>query len=286
MHGRIHAFSRVAEGIRSYTTDLQAYFAGEVKQEAADFICKVTDNPEISDRIIDEIRSEIPVARKATFWASLRMIIGMCVSLLLGSIYPDNFGSFIASVTISVCLAVMMAAHDRRFRHHYIANHLIAAIEHGLNYQSFLDGSGKLRKDPVAKEARNYCAKRIECAARRFPASYGRARGGGRFFAKTVRRKARQCRNDILTMIPGLAALDADEMRSINEDIARILIRTQLGYWYQTEDIAIDGVSIPLKYRARLGLGAFFQDRSIQVALIPFLGVIFSAILLFFPHAK
>jgi hypothetical protein len=82
-----------------------------------------------------------------------------------------------------------------------------------------------------------------------------------------------------LSLSPALVTADRDGIAEINRDLARLLIRSQLGYWYQTEDIVKRGAVIPRREAMLISIVTFIKDRSIQVAFIALIAALVAAIL-------
>jgi hypothetical protein len=159
----------------------------------------------------------------------------------------------------------------------YIAGHLVKCLDCGLKYYA----------DPTNFELRDQFAASIERTAVKYAVTFKRSSGYSRLIASHLRQVARGCRNDILRLVPALATADCDGIAVINRDLARLIIRSQLGYWHQTSDIAKHGVVVPRRESLRISILTFIKDRSIQVALIAltagivaaFIGPILTALL-------
>jgi hypothetical protein len=106
-----------------------------------------------------------------------------------------------------------------------------------------------------------------------------RQSSGPRYFKNQVHSTARICRDDVLSLLPSLVTADSVEISRINCDLTRLLIRSQLGYWYQTKDIGRPGIIVPKREVIRASLNAFIADRSIQVAVIAMFTALLSAIM-------
>jgi hypothetical protein len=151
----------------------------------------------------------------------------------------------------------------------YVADCLAMSLASGLAYQ----------KDSTNAALRDSFAASIKLSATRYAAVFKRSSGRSRLFNARLRRQAKCCRNDILSLSPALVTADRDGIAEINRDLARLLIRSQLGYWYQTEDIVKRGAVIPRREAMLISIVTFIKDRSIQVAFIALIAALVAAIL-------
>jgi hypothetical protein len=153
-------------------------------------------------------------------------------------------------------------------RDSYIADYLIRSLEIGLIYSAA----------PTNQHVRDRLAISIQRAAIRYSTAYRKSNSTS-FFAAQVRTQAKSCRNDIISIVPALVTADRNEIEAINADLARLLIRSQTGYWYQTRDIARHETAVPRWNAIRISIASFIRDRSVQVAMLALLATIIAAVL-------
>jgi hypothetical protein len=256
-------------------SDIRRYRAAEFPVEIEDLIHRVAMNSEISTVVVRKIKQEAAPANKELFKITLRCILLAMAAAPLSHI--PSAGNLIAGFAAILILewTFLDCLYWRiKWRDSYVASYLIRALEFGLILQAAMSD----------QRIRDGFAASIQRAATRFPIAYKKSAYASAFFAGQVRRQAKMCRNDILSLIPCLVTAGQEEVQQVNADLARVLIRTQLGFWYQTSDISRPVNSIPLRYAAWLAFGSFFKEKSIQVAIIAFSATVLSAILLFIGH--
>lgn len=176
----------------------------------------------------------------------------------------------------------MMANWDwrARYRDYYSASYLIRALEFGLRYHEAL-ADDRLRYNDRLRyydRLRDGFAESIQRSAVRYPMVYKRSIST-RCFAGQVRARAKSCRNDIMSLIPSLVTASRSEVGAINDDLARLIIRSQTGYWYQTGDIVRREMPLPRKDAVKISVTSFIGDRSIQVAMLALTATLIAAIL-------
>ena len=239
----------------------------------------VAMDSEVSGRVMAKIRSELPACRRKFFKISARLWVIWLALIPLSFLDQLLSSKYFFSHAATVILAIIAGGaleyfileyFDWRaeYRDSYIANFLIRTLEFGLRYQSAL----------TDERLRDGLATMIQRTAIRYSIVYKRS-DSTRFFAAQVRRQARNCRNDIISLVPGLVTADQAEIKTINENLARLLIRTQTGYWHQTSDIAKRGLPMPRRNAVRISLVTFIKDRSIQAAFIALAAAIIAAII-------
>jgi len=247
--------------------DLQA---GKVSESVKNAIHSVAENPAISQEVIDQIEAQLPTMRKRFVGINRTASIIFTLPLLISYLLWFTFGKpyyvwfnhelvFWIAPTLMALYYFARSYFDWRSinARTYIADYLMNAVEDGLRYS----------EDIADTELRDKFAISIQRAAIRY-ASVFKSTSSTRFFAAQVRSKAKSCRNDILSIIPSLVAPDPQEIKHIADDFARLIIRTQTGYWYQTSDIAKGRPPLRRGEAIRIALISFVADRSIQVALI------------------
>lgn len=87
-----------------------------------------------------------------------------------------------------------------------------------------------------------------------------------------------------MTLVPGLVTASRQEVSDTTADLARLLIRTQTGYWYQTKDIARPGTRIPRRYTAGVWLVSFIRETAVQVSIIAAIATIVGAVVAVIGH--
>lgn len=261
--------SRFAEGIRRYSDGV----LGETVQEA---IHDAAMNPRLSQDVIAKAQSRLSVARKKYLRlvlisggiAILPQLVVPLLAALTNRKYWLLSGHQIAGPGATNALFIWEASAayfcTRYFywrsanRLGYIADYLARSLQHGLEYYS----------DPTNIEFRDQFAGSIQRAATRYATVFKRSTRHPRFFAVHVRSVARGCRNDILSLIPALVTANCDEIAAINRDLARLMIRSQTGYWHETKDIVKHGAVVPKRDAVQISILTFIKDRSIQVAFM------------------
>lgn len=261
--------SMAAEGIKGY-------FAGDLVEDVKKAIHDAAMNPTVSEDVIAKAQSRISVARKklvvlglisaaigilphiaAILWGIFASRGRLPVSghELMGADITNGF-AFWEVAGAYFCTSYFYWRRDNRLG--YIAGYLIRSLQCGLQFYG----------DSTNTELRDKFAICIELAATRYAVIFKYSAGRPHLFAVRVRTAARTCRNDILSMIPNLVTADCDEIQAINCDLARLVIRSQTGYWYQTNDIGSRGAVVPRRDAMRISVLTFIKDRAIQVALI------------------
>jgi hypothetical protein len=275
--------------IRGETLDVLAeirkYRAAELAGDVEKMIHDVAMNSDIAGRVIAKIKSELPVCRGKFYRISVRLALMWSSLLPLLFIVHIFFRAYLAPRTITAGLLIaiivivelyIISYFDWRseYRDSYIANFLIRSLEFGLRYQYTL----------TDERLRDGLALMIQRTAFRYSIIYKKS-DSTRFFAAQVRRQAKKCRNDIMSLVPGLVVAGRAEIEAINSDLTRLLIRTQTGYWHQTSDIARHGMPMPRRNAARISLASFVSDRKIQVAFIALAATIIAAVIALLTHA-
>jgi hypothetical protein len=267
-------------------TEIRNYRAAELTGDVERIIHDVASNSEISGRVIAKIKSEIPACRGKFYRISVRLALMWLALIPLLFIAHLFLRAYVASHTITagwwIATTLILELYildyfDWRseYRDSYIANFLIRSLEFGLRYQSTL----------TDERLRDGLALMIQRTAIRYSIIYKKS-DSTRFFAAQVRRQAKKCRNDIMSLVPGLVVAGRTEIEVINADLTRLLIRTQTGCWHQTSDIARHGMPMPRRNAARIALASFIKDRSIQVAFIALAATITAAVIALLVHAK
>jgi hypothetical protein len=277
--------STIRAEILDVLAEIRKYRAAELAGDVEKLIHDVAMDAEVSDRVIAKIKSELPVCRGKFYRISVRLIVMWCSLLPLLFIIHLLFrthltaGAVSAGLWIAVIVTIeiyILSYFDWRseYRESYIANFLIRSLEFGLRYQSTL----------TDERLRDGFALMIQRTAFRYSVIYKKS-DSTRFFAAQVRQQAKRCRNDIMSLVPGLVVAGRDEIEAVNSDLTRLLIRTQTGYWYQTSDIARHATPMPRRNAARISLASFASDRSIQVAFIALAATVIAAIIALLKHA-
>jgi len=288
----------VREEIVEVLTEFQSYRAGGLPDDVEKEIHGVAANPEVSKQVIAKIRSEVPVAHKSylRIWRSSLICFFLPIfAVWLSPLFPRPIHTLLTSDSLngvdtwgipSVCVFLWLVAAGAflalwftwRQDHHdaYIADYLIRALEIGLIYLAA----------PTSDQARDRLATSIQRAAIRYSAAYRRSESTA-FFTAQVRAQAKNCRNDIISIVPTLVTANRDEIDMINADLARLLIRSQTGYWHQTHDIARHGTPLRRWNSIRISIASFIGDRSIQVAMLAVFAAIVAAVIgTLIPHLR
>lgn len=245
---------------------IQTYRAAQLPDNVETKIHSVAMNAAISQQVVSQIQCGLREAhtRYTRFCTScaimilLPFLIDTLIVLVPGA--PNlNYNLLLFCVWIIAIELYILRYYEWRGNYAltYIADYLARALEIGLMYQD----------EPTNTYLRDKFAQSIQGAAIRYSVIFRRS-DSTRFFAVQVRAKARSCRNDIISLIPGLVAIDDNKIAEINSDLARLLIRSQTGYWYQTSDIVRQGMPIPKRYAAWISSASFVRNRSIQIALM------------------
>jgi hypothetical protein len=287
----VRAFYNLANGagiqLSKIMGDIRKYAAGDLSDEVQKAIHDAAMNPTVSQDVIARTQSGISAAR--TKYIRLVLIssaIGICPHLaapLLGIFTSRGYllvsGHEIAGpgVTNAVVFCEAAAVYfltmyfpwRRDNGLGYIASYLTRSLQCGLEHHN----------DPTNIEFRDRFAASIQQAATRYATIFKRSSGRPRFFAARVRSVARGCRNDILSLIPPLVTADRDEIAAINCNLARLVIRSQTGYWHQTEDIVKQGAVVPRRDTILISVLTFIKDRSVQAALILSIGALIGTII-------
>jgi hypothetical protein len=278
------------EEISEAFASLRSYYAADLSDDVQGAVRIVAADPEVSEKIISRLVSELPEAHRKYLrvWTIclavyfLPLVITPLSRLFSERAYlflTDNhpFGaSFFGFPFIWFLIYLGTAEYAlleylewrSKYRDAYIADYLIRSLEIGLMYRS----------DPTNEDLRDRFATSIQRAAIKYLTIYKRS-DSTRFFAAQVRSQARACRNNIISIVPGLVTADQGMIEVINTDLARLLIRSQTGYWYQTGDIARPGMPMRRRDAIRISLASFIRDRSIQVAILALAATLAAALI-------
>jgi hypothetical protein len=277
------------QDIAELLNEIRKFRQGAVTEDILLLIHAVAANPVISSGVISKIKSELPASNRKyfsicfTYSSLLAAFIVLSIPIqkaLIAIGYPGlaaQAGSNPLAATVFF-VSLFLFFNDYYVwrssnRDSYIASYLIRALEFGVKYQSGYD-----ELPPTERERLRDClATSIQRVAVRYTGGYKRS-NSTRLFASRVRLQAKKCRNDIISMIPGLVTASREEIEAVTADLARLLIRTQTGYWYQTDDIVRSGSSVPRKYARRIWFSSFITNPAIQVAIIAWTATIAAAI--------
>jgi len=261
------------ERISKTIVDFQKYRAARLAENVEKLIHVVAMDPAVSLQVTAKLKSELPAAHRE--FSNLCAVVSAAylLSLLASGYLSAYLGSpwFVLFVCLMLTVEYFILGYYRwryRYTDAYIADYLIRALEIGLIY----------RDTPKDARLRDLFAASIQRVAIKYCTTFKRS-ASTRFFAAQVRSQARNCRNDIVSLMPGLVTARQNEIDSINSDLVRLLIRTQTGYWYQTRDITRHGMAIPRRSAFSIGLRSAFTDRPIQVALISTTGTLLVSII-------
>jgi hypothetical protein len=266
---------------------VREHFAGKLSVDIQQLIHDTAMNPDVSQDVIAKTETRLSTMRKRY----LRLIVISGALLTVPHLVAAILGSFTswgylivsgheivgagvknALVYTEFAVAYFVVGYYKRRQVHglgYLANCLVSSLSCGLEYYH----------DSTNTELRDKLAVSIERSATRYSAVFKRSSGSSRLFASRLRRKARDCRNDILSLIPLLVTADCDGIADINRDLARLLIRSQLGYWYQTDDLAKQGTVLPRRDAMRISVISFIKDRSIQVAFVGLIAILIASVM-------
>lgn len=277
---------------------LRKYLDAGLAENVENLIHVTAANPSVSQQVITKIQSEVHEAHRRFFRLGTVSVVIPLAALLIGgtaelitrNIYHipwnDNYlgsgGDVLETAFVFVVLitAVLFAVRYFLLREDYsdayVADCLIRALEVGLSYQDA----------PTDSSLRDRFATSLQQAAIKYYISFKRS-SSSLFFAAQVRSQARSCRKDIISIVPGVVTASQEEIAEINSNLARLLIRSQTGYWHQTSDIAKRGVPMPRRDAIRISLSSFFKERSVQLAFIAVTGTLVGAIIsVIAPHLK
>jgi hypothetical protein len=263
-------FSELIESIRKYR-------AAQLADNVQDKIHSVAMDAEISQQVITGIEYGLQEAHtkyaKICTTCVTMVLVPFAVISLMGLMpgildLNGNFLLFLAWIAAIEIYILRYFEWRSYYNHTYVADYLVRALEVGLMYQD----------EPTDTCLRDKFARSIQGAAIRYSVIFRRSEST-RFFAQQVRATARSCRNDIIGLIPGLVTAGNTEIEAINSDLARLLIRSQTGYWYQTSDIARRGVPVPRRYAAWISSVSFIRNRSIQISLMTVLATLGAALI-------
>lgn len=269
---------------------LRKYRAALIAENVEQLIHVTAANPEVSQQVITKVQSEVREARRVFFRiCSTSVIIPLAVLLINGTAdlitrnifhvpWNDNYlGSRsdifeLTSIFVLLATAALFAVRCFVWRENYtnpwVADCLIRTLEAGLIYQGA----------PTDSRLRDSFAISLQQAAIIYYVSFKGSSSSG-FFAVQVRSQARNCRNDIMSMVPGLVTADQEEIAAINSNLARLLIRSQTGYWHQTNDIAKKGAPAPRRDAIQISLSSFFKERPVQLAILAVTGTLAATII-------
>jgi hypothetical protein len=269
---------------------LRKYRAALLAENVEQLIHVTAANPAVSQQVITKVQSEAREARRILFRiCSTSVIIPLALLLINGTAdlitrnifhvpWNDNYlGSrddVFTLLFVFVLLATVAAFAVRCFlwrEDHidaWVADSLIRTLEAGLLYQDASTDSS----------LRDRFAISLQQAAIIYYVGFKRSSSSG-FFAAQVRSQARKCRNDIMSMVPGLVTAGQEEIAAINSNLARLLIRSQTGYWHQTSDIAERGAPVPRRDAIQIFLISFFRERQAQLTILAVAGTLAAAII-------
>jgi hypothetical protein len=254
----------------------QRYRTANLAENVQEKIHSVAMNRTLSQQIVTQIKSGLRITHREYLricaTCAIIFLLPFLASLLVGLALGERYSNLMYG---GVCLFWLVAAELFMFqyfawrREHgdtYIADYLTRALEIGLEYQN--NSSNAYLRDTFAES--------IQGVAIRYFVIF-RESASTRFFGAQVRSRAKSCRNDIVSLIPGLVTAGETEIEAINSDLARLVIRSQTGYWYQTSDIARQGMPIPRRDAIWISFASSVRDRSIQVALIALTATLIAA---------
>jgi hypothetical protein len=161
----------------------------------------------------------------------------------------------------------------------YVALRIFWALELGIWYYSEYESLSPAQH----RQIKDLFAIRIQRMASAWFTVYREAKSTS-FFKSQVRLQAKHSRNDIMTLVPGLVTASRQDVSAATTDLARLLIRTQTGYWYQTDDIARQGTRIPRRYTAGVWLASVVRETAVQVGMIAAFATIVAAVVAVFAH--
>lgn len=269
-------------GISSHIKSARRYSSGELDENVQRAIGDAAACPEVAQDVIDKLHARLRLAhQRYVRMIFISVTIGFLPHLagLLLAPFTSQVNLFLSGHQIvgggvtnsaflwEVALTLFVAGYfnwRRENRLAYIGDCLTKAIQCGLKYYA----------SPTSASIRDEFAKSIQLVATRYRIVFKRSARRPYFFAAHVRSVARGCRNDILSLIPVLVTADCSEIAAINCDLARLIIRSQTGYWHQTADIVRSTPVIPKREAMRISILTFIKDRSIQVAVIAFIAAL------------
>jgi hypothetical protein len=250
--------------------DLRRYWNGRIRDDVKELIHSIAADRAVSDSMIEDLQPRLKKMRRSLVRIALisYSIAALPIFTLtitgnekylegkgfVGGGLPNAF--FLWEIAVMSFLArywIWRREHGSTCA----ASYLLAAVERGI----------QLHGASTDSESRDIFAKAIQDAAIKYHVAYRRTQSS-RYFAAQVRGAARQCRDDIISMMPGLVTAKAPEIEAVNADLVRLVIRSQTGYWHQTASVARPRAPVTRPNKIRLLLRDFARDRAIQVAII------------------
>jgi len=267
--------SSILGEIKEVLNEIKKYRACKLPENIQEIVHSVANNPEVSEKVLNKLKVELPLSHKRYFKIHVIFWSINLVYVLLSFIFEflpikQYYANELPALVLVAALTIFILnyfAWRKEFRESYIADFLIRTLEFGLKYKMAREND----------ELRDGLAQMIQRTAVRYKAIYKQS-DSSFFFASQVRRRARDCQNNIMTLIPGLITAEQPEIDSLNENLARLLIRTQTGYWYQTDDIAKEGMPMKRSDTIRISLTSLIKDRAIQVAFIALIATVTGAV--------
>jgi hypothetical protein len=262
--------------------------APELPDEIKDLISIVAADAEVCQKIVATVNFTLASAhkrRRLHWFIDIGFVIADLLLLAIPYYTLQAFGvsADIANLIGSCsCLCVALGWQYLRFRNlelwlaghgeAYLAGRIFRALELGIRYYSDYEKLSPLQH----RRSRGILATRIQGVAVAYFVVYRKTKST-RFFRSQMRLQAKRSRNDVMTLVPGLVTASRQDISATMADLARLLIRTQTGYWHQTSDVARQGTRIPRRYTVSIWLASIIRETSVQVGMIAALATIVGA---------
>jgi hypothetical protein len=273
-----HPDLSLSNELRSIFREVESYRKPKLPENVESRIQSTAANPVVVDFVISKITKELYKSQRKMFVIAATSLGGCCCSLLVKGLaqYFVSYKLYHDLISPACWVGVILFLESfflryfdwrKEYRDSYVGSYLIRALEFGLMYESA----------QTDERLRDCLATSIQRAAYRYRLSYKKS-GSTFYFSTLVRKRAKICRSHIISIIPVLVTADLQKIENINSDIARLIIRTQTGYWYQTDDIVRDGTAVPRRESILISISTFFKDRSVQVAFIAFTATVLAGV--------
>lgn len=272
-------FRETIERQLSQLEPISSWLHGRFSPKVRDAIVHVAANEEISDKVIDTTESRLRSMRRDLIRIYLISLLIIQIPIRTLAFVDrrdilsndDWFGDGLSNISgIWIIGGSYFFVHLSKWRQKHrlgrAAADLIRALEHGFT----------VKDDVTDSQKREAYATSIQIAARTYRNAFKHSSGTG-FFNSQVKAIAKVASIRIMGLIPGVVTADAADIDAINDDLTRLIIRSQTGYWHQTEDIERHGAPLARSAKVRLAIASFIKDRAIQVATISLLGILIGA---------
>lgn len=264
-------------------TAIRAYFSGDIPDAVRNLIYEIANNDIIAETVAVNTKNRRRNMRRAFMRLSITSLLVAEVPIqglriigqgdyLEGRQLVGDLSNWLAIWEFAMTMFIVRYFSWRRTHHlGYIASQLVAAIQAGMEFC----------EDPMSSHLRDQYASIVQATAKRYRISFKYVSNSTSFFASQVRATARACRDDILSMVPSIVRATPDDIRAMNGDLARLIIRSQTGYWHQTADLRRAQAPMRGRDRIRVAITGTLSDRAIQTALIGVIAAMVTVLLTF-----